>query len=395
MPTVVTVGFFIMVKNIKQYSRTALLIEIAFLLWTTLIAFADTVPSAPGSPCIIDNSECVNELTWDPSNHANYYMIYRSSDNSKYEHIGTTSSTHFTDKYADNADYSYKVTARHMFKTSDAAATDTAEPAESLTESTGTLSGEAAVSFIRSSLKERKTNISLSVYTDEDISAALFQKALAHTGEPTEGDYIKFQYRDSYADTHVSGGIEEITYHVRYYSSAREEAETDKKDKEIIESLNLSNKSDYEKIKAVYDYVRENTSYDQHQYKDNNVKRNAYSALVKGKTNCQGYSLAMYRLLTEAGIENRIVYGKYKPHIGPIAMHTWNIVKYNGKYYCLDVTNDDLSLLHTFSLHTKKEFDKTYAPDEDHEFADYPYAEKSIGNSVDITGEVMKILERF
>ena len=72
--------------------------------------------------------------------------------------------------------------------------------------------------------------------------------------------------------------------------------------------------NDFEKEKAVHDYVISHLAYDQ-----SLVEHSAYGGLTKGTTVCQGYALLTYRLLTEAGIENKIVEG----HAGG-QLHTWN-----------------------------------------------------------------------
>ena len=156
-----------------KITKTALLIEIILLVWTAFIALIDSSPEPPGSPKIIDNAACINELTWEPSWHTNSYLVYRSKDNGKYKHIGTTQNTHFTDKDAGDSDYTYKIAARHILKTSSAVTANIQSATETFS-SEDLLGRQAAVALIRSSLKERKNTISLRVKTDQEISAAIF-----------------------------------------------------------------------------------------------------------------------------------------------------------------------------------------------------------------------------
>jgi transglutaminase/protease-like cytokinesis protein 3 len=46
--------------------------------------------------------------------------------------------------------------------------------------------------------------------------------------------------------------------------------------------------------------------------------------------------MTAYKMLNYAGIENRIIVGKIKD-----IPHSWNCVKVDGKWYQLDITNND------------------------------------------------------
>ena len=71
------------------------------------------------------------------------------------------------------------------------------------------------------------------------------------------------------------------------------------------------------------------------------LRRTAYDAIVNGHAVCQGYSNALYRMLLEAGVDNRIIFGEGVDNSGARMAHTWNIVDLYGKYYYVDVTWDD------------------------------------------------------
>ena len=141
----------------------------------------------------------------------------------------------------------------------------------------------------------------------------LVKKAVAHTGKPDEGDYIGFQYAsyEGHARTTYVGSSPamEIEYTLSYYDDAQQEAEVDEKVGEIIESLALDDKTDYEKITAIHDYLCDNVDFEAAE-KGGDTVRTAYGALIEGKAVCQGYSVSLYRLLLEAGIDNRIIFGK-------------------------------------------------------------------------------------
>lgn len=209
--------------------------------------------------------------------------------------------------------------------------------------------GEAAVE-LREGMKERKSSVVIGIKgkTDKEglqkVIGGLLDEATGHTGKPDEGDYILFQYA-SYkgkARTQRSGvsPVMEIEYDLSFYDDAEQESEVDKKVEEIIEELDLGDKMDYEKVSDIHDYICENVEYEA-AADGSDIRRTAYGALIEGRAVCQGYSVILYRLLLEAGIDNRIVFGSGISPDGNTGPHTWNIVKLYGKYYYIDVTWDD------------------------------------------------------
>lgn len=101
----------------------------------------------------------------------------------------------------------------------------------------------------------------------------------------------------------------------------------------------VANKSDYEKIKIVHDYLIDNIIYDTTISQDNIY--NIYGALVSGKCVCEGYAKSFQYLMNEIGIENVIVIGTGTNSNNKTENHAWNYVKLEGKWYAIDVTWDD------------------------------------------------------
>ena len=183
------------------------------------------------------------------------------------------------------------------------------------------------------------------------LGDVLLNEAIKHTGNGKEGDALRWcQNRFSYNVTDdFDGTTHYVTFIVQdfhYWSTTQQERELDNKVDEILKSLNLDGKTDYEKIQAIYEYVCANVVYADEVYENGtpdiwNVPDehmgfySAYGALVNGKATCQGYAIAMYRLLLEAGIDNRLVTGM----CGNLP-HGWNIVKIGDLYYHLDATWD-------------------------------------------------------
>ena len=104
--------------------------------------------------------------------------------------------------------------------------------------------------------------------------------------------------------------------------------------KKILKKLKVSKMSDVAKVKVIHDYVINLVQYDR-----TKTDHSAYGGLVAGKhtTVCQGYTLIMYKLLTDAGLDAHYVRGTGDTGIG----HAWNTVKIKNKWYFLDATWDD------------------------------------------------------
>ncbi len=188
------------------------------------------------------------------------------------------------------------------------------------------------------------------------MTSAVFDKALEHIPcTANDGDYIRRNLkatngRRTGTQCSESGGVREYTYliqfYCKYYTTADEETTlTTYLDSEVAE-LNLTEKSDYEKVKTIYDYVRLNVTYD---YSALNIpsgeteeqqtirlkKHSTYAAAMTRKSVCQGYSSMLYYMLNKAGIDSRIITGT-----GNGGAHAWNIVKIDGLWYNVDVTWD-------------------------------------------------------
>lgn len=93
----------------------------------------------------------------------------------------------------------------------------------------------------------------------------------------------------------------------------------------------LSGKSDYEKVKGVYEELINSTAYQKGEY-----DQTCYSVLVNHRGVCAGYAAAMKYLLDRLGVDSIIVSGTSKGED-----HAWNIVKVQGEWYQTDVTWGD------------------------------------------------------
>ena len=137
--------------------------------------------------------------------------------------------------------------------------------------------------------------------------------------------------------------------------------------------------SDYNKVKAIHDYVIDNVTYDM-----STNFNSPYYALMEGTSACQGYAVLIYKMLTEADISCRVITGKAKG-----GLHAWNLVKIDDKWYNLDATWDDpvglfgkSAARYRYFLKTDREMtdhkrDKEFTTDQFNN--DFPMAMKSYG----------------
>ena len=105
----------------------------------------------------------------------------------------------------------------------------------------------------------------------------------------------------------------------------------------IVEKV--KDKSDYEKIKLIHDYLRDTIEYDSTVSKDNIY--DIYGALILRKCVCEGYAKSFQYLMNELGIDNVIVIGTGTNSSGKTENHAWNYVLLDNNWYAVDVTWDD------------------------------------------------------
>ena len=239
----------------------------------------------------------------------------------------------------------------------------------------------------RKQLVNRENEITIYYHSDERITneyfnsltSQLFELAVQHTGKGNEGDYILWHCQGWYVSagwsSNSNGGYDlNMTYMVSYLSDAAQEKKVDQAEAEVFQKLKLSGKTDYQKIKAIYDYICENVSYDYTNLDDDTYiqKYTAYGALIDKAAVCQGYASLFYRMALDAGVDARVISGDAG---GP---HAWNVVRLNGKYYNLDSTWDAGRENYSYFLKSMKAF-SDHERDEDYsssEFTEaYPMAE--------------------
>lgn len=101
----------------------------------------------------------------------------------------------------------------------------------------------------------------------------------------------------------------------------------------------LAGKSDYEKVKGVYEFLIDNTAYDL-DYTGTTI----YEMFHARRGVCEGYARATQYLLTKLGVETLYCTGMSGEIDEPKSKwesHAWNIVKIDGIYYGVDTTWGD------------------------------------------------------
>lgn len=198
-------------------------------------------------------------------------------------------------------------------------------------------STDEAAAYVKQQIKNRVSSITLTLpVTSEpvtDVFEDIMNKILAETRIGDDGDYIRLGIYGCGYGYSLSGRSITLKYTFTYFTTASQELVLNEKLDEVMKSLNLDGKSDYEKICAIYSYITKNVSYAENL--DDMTVFSAYGALVNGEAVCQGYSQLLYRMLTEAGIFSRVIEGSSNN-----VNHAWNIAEIDGLYYLLDATYD-------------------------------------------------------
>ena len=215
---------------------------------------------------------------------------------------------------------------------------------DSYTPATGYTDTAKATQYLREQLVARNPAITLNfngVALTSEMASKMFQDAIAHTGVPNEGDYIRVNMGAHSEVVYTSPGSNlannAVVYYIEWYTNAQQEAKVTAAVDTVIRGLNIGGGSEYERIKAAYDWVTEYVQYDfdrldEEEYK---LKYTPYAAIIDHIAVCQGYAGLYYRLALELGIDCRYISG-----YGDGERHGWNIVRLEDKYYNMDPTWD-------------------------------------------------------
>jgi transglutaminase-like putative cysteine protease len=134
----------------------------------------------------------------------------------------------------------------------------------------------------------------------------------------------------------------------------------------ITEEIIDANMTEMDKVIAVHDYLVVNTVYSEEQDKADYLAT-AYSVLIEGEGQCQGYSEAFTALLMISGVETKVISGDALDVSATYQPHAWNLVKIDGDWYHADVTWDDPipdtggSAIHTYLFRSDDYFERDHS----------------------------------
>lgn len=163
--------------------------------------------------------------------------------------------------------------------------------------------------------------------------------------------------------------IGEVTGSGGYGSKKDRYDQTVKKLNEVIKNLNLDGKSDYEKFKAVTNWIVSNVTYDSHYNGKPNIPagteypHDMTGAVLDKYAVCDGYAGLFYYMANAVGLKALYEDGT---SISEQKGHAWNLVKMDGVYYYVDPTNayfKEDGKPGSEVLHGQKYFFTLYAPD--------------------------------
>ena len=179
------------------------------------------------------------------------------------------------------------------------------------------------------------------VYEDGFLgTGALDPEPFRDTGEWSP--YYRNQLIGGYWFTSRGWRISEASFWEKYAERER-----------ILAQIIRSDMSDFDKIRAVHNWLAENVSYNTDVFsmerfggwnpspswqRYEREHQSAWSALILRTTVCAGYSDAFWFLLYALDIASYYIHGPVIHPDGSRESHAWNLVQLNGNWYHVDVT---------------------------------------------------------
>lgn len=167
-----------------------------------------------------------------------------------------------------------------------------------------------------------KTGVQVTDNCDPDMS---FSVDNSRVDLNTEGVYPVTYSAVDRAGNEAAVTIQ-VTVHKRAYSIEEVDALADK----VLAGIITDDMSEYDKLTAIYKWVRRNVGYIGHSDKGDWVKA-AYEGLAMGQGDCYVFACVAKELLTRAGIENRDI-----AKIPAKTEHYWNLVNIGEGWYHYD-----------------------------------------------------------
>lgn len=220
--------------------------------------------------------------------------------------------------------------------------------------------------ILKLQIKQRRTSFKIMYKGDITNLKSIVQANI--DGILKADDYLQtstMSYKWSYKGYHNDATI---NFQFSFHATREQEDYVDSEVSEILKDIIKVGMNDYQKEKAIHDYIVANLAY------DTTLKNySSYEGLKNGQTVCTGYAQLAYKMLNESGIEAKIVVG-----VANGEDHVWNLVKLDNIWYHLDCTWDDpipnvkgRILYNYFNLN-----DKEISQDHTFKKSDYPAAIK-------------------
>lgn len=159
-----------------------------------------------------------------------------------------------------------------------------------------------------------------------------------------------------------------ISFDMTYLTDQAKEMYVNAEVDKILPEIIKKGATDFEKVKAVHDYIVLNGSYSS---KTKNSQYTTYTFLTEQKGVCQAYALLMYKMLAELKIDAKYVKGYSNNE-----RHAWILVSVDGNWYHVDPTwNDPIGnksdeVRYKYFMLTDKQISKTHFWEKD----EYPAA---------------------
>lgn len=192
---------------------------------------------------------------------------------------------------------------------------------------------------------------------DGTFNDDVYNKTYEETGNPDEGFTLEdmmngargvYVAEDLHNEVPYENGVYSGIFYIEagYQLPSVRYQEFQNKLHEVMNELTLDEKSDYEKVKAIMNYISENVSYEEYAYQENTGKpitaekhtdypNDMTGALLDGYAVCGGYAKLFYYMSVSAGL-NALYEQGY--HVSGGSYHAWNLVQIDGKYYYIDPT---------------------------------------------------------
>ncbi|MEG0438407.1 MAG: transglutaminase domain-containing protein [Solibacillus sp.] len=180
-----------------------------------------------------------------------------------------------------------------------------------------------------------------------------------------------------------------ITFNMTYLTDQKKELYVNAEVDKILPKIIKKGATEFEKVKAVHDYIVLNGSYSSN---TKNSQYTTYTFLTEQKGVCQAYALLMYKMLEELNVEAKYVKGYSNNE-----RHAWILAKVSGEWYHVDPTWDDPignkndEVRYKYFMLTDKQMAKTHFWEQD----EYPAAKSEKYKGFQVANQAFTIKNQF